>query len=107
KVLEANGICEHSLRKIVACSCPRIFSVRSLSSNPPNQTSDSPGNRATKSALSNSTLTPGKQSLSIFGQVSWTTEALTCESRNRKTACLDPGAAIARKAKACRNPKVL
>ena len=74
---------------------PRIFSVRSLSSNPANQISDPFSNLANQSDLFSSYLTPGKHRLMTLGKVSKTMEFLTALNRNRTIACRLFGALIA------------
>ena len=75
---------------------PRIFSVRSLSSSPPNQISLPFSNVAYQSDLLTLCLTPGKHFSITFGNVSSTTEDLMWMNRNRMIACRLFGALSAR-----------
>src|SRR5574343_610744 len=65
---------------------PRIFSVRSLSSSPPNQIWLPFSSSANQSVLFIVYRTPGKHSFITFGKVSRTTDDLTALNRNRITA---------------------
>src|SRR5262245_45783545 len=92
---DAYGICEHSLRKMVACSWPKTFSVRSLSSSPPNQTCEPLRNCANQSDFCTSAFVPGKHIDIIFGHVSYTMAVLRALNRNRIIAWREPEAFIA------------
>src|SRR5512137_2404980 len=93
--LEPHGICDASLSITVAYSWPRIFSVRSLSSRPPNHTSLPLGRVAYQSVLLIGALTFGKHSSITLGNVSRQIDCFTALNRKRSTACLDPLALIA------------
>src|ERR1700761_5257023 len=86
------AIWEHSFKKISAYSEPRIFSVRSLSSRPPNHSSEPPGNCTNESDLFSSYLTSGKHSFMTFGNVSITLDCFTWQYRKRSVTPREPGA---------------
>jgi hypothetical protein len=92
----AYGICEHSLSAMVANSMPRIFSVRSLSSSPPNHSCAPFSNVANQSVLSSLNATPGNASRITLGNVSSTTDDLIELNRKRNIACRLLGAFSAR-----------
>ena len=77
----------HSFSRTVAYSLPSTFSLRSLSSGPPNQISESFGSVAYQSLLFSSYLTCGKHNAMTLGNVSSTMDCLTWLNRNRSTAC--------------------
>ena len=93
---DAAGIWLHSLKYTVANSRPSSFSVRSLSSTPPNTICEPFWSVAIRSVFCRSYCTPGKHSRITFGNVSPTMLARTWFSRKRKIACLEFGALSAR-----------